>query len=250
MPVDKRSLGLIYAVNPFGADHQSSEHDTLYMPKSAPLFLERLARFGLTEPQSPKAMNPAKVRFAYETQLNYGVLDTLDLCQFVWGPSWQLYGPDELVTLARASTGWDDVTLEELQALGARRLNMLRAFNAREGAGRDRDTLPKRVFEPLQGGKTDGQALPREEFETALEQYYELAGWDAASGMPRPETLARLGRDSVLASWRAKHLLAQMFRPYRSRCQARISEPQVTMVDAICGPRPARVTESSAPAPA
>jgi aldehyde:ferredoxin oxidoreductase len=193
MPVVKRSLGLIYAVNPFGADHQSSEHDTLYMPKSAPLFLERLARFGLTEPQSPKAMNPAKVRFAYETQLNYGVLDTLDLCQFVWGPSWQLYGPDELVTLARASTGWDDVTLEELQALGARRLNMLRAFNAREGAGRDRDTLPKRVFEPLQGGKTDGQAVPREEFETALEQYYELAGWDAASGMPRPETLARLG---------------------------------------------------------
>ena len=24
----KRSLGLIYAVNPFGADHQSSEHDS------------------------------------------------------------------------------------------------------------------------------------------------------------------------------------------------------------------------------
>jgi aldehyde:ferredoxin oxidoreductase len=193
MPVVKRSLGLIYAVNPFGADHQSSEHDTLYMPKSPALFLERLAKLGLNEPASPKALNPAKVRFAYTTQLVYGVLDTLDLCQFVWGPAWQLYGPDELVELARASTGWEDVTLDELQALGARRLNLLRAFNAREGAGRDRDTLPARLFEPLKGGKTDGQAVPREEFEAALDQYYALAGWDAQTGMPRPETLERLG---------------------------------------------------------
>ncbi|MCB0054800.1 MAG: hypothetical protein KDE24_35225, partial [Caldilinea sp.] len=30
MPQVKRSMGLIYAVNPFGADHQSSEHDTSY----------------------------------------------------------------------------------------------------------------------------------------------------------------------------------------------------------------------------
>ena len=30
MPQAKRSLALIYAVNPFGADHQSSEHDPMY----------------------------------------------------------------------------------------------------------------------------------------------------------------------------------------------------------------------------
>jgi aldehyde:ferredoxin oxidoreductase len=30
MPQLKRSLGLIYAVNPFGADHMSSEHDSAY----------------------------------------------------------------------------------------------------------------------------------------------------------------------------------------------------------------------------
>ena len=193
MPVVKRSLEVIYAVNPFGADHQSSEHDTLYMPRSPQLFLQRLAKLGLNEPQSPKAMSPGKVRFAYETQLNYSVLDTLDLCQFVWGPSWQLYGPEETVELARASTGWQDVTLEELQQLGARRLNMMRAFNAREGAGRDRDTLPRRLFEPLKGGKTEGQALQPEEFETARSQYYELAGWDAETGNPRRETLEKLG---------------------------------------------------------
>ncbi|MER3513441.1 MAG: hypothetical protein C4310_02765 [Chloroflexota bacterium] len=143
MPQGKRSLSVIYATNPFGADHQSSEHDTLYMPKSPLLYLNRLARLGLTSPQRPKDMNEEKVRFALTTQYTYSALDTLTLCQFVWGPSYQLYGPDELVALVRAATGWDDVTLEEIQQIGARRLNLMRAFNAREGIGRDRDTLPK-----------------------------------------------------------------------------------------------------------
>ena len=36
MPQVKRSLGLAYAVNPFGADHQSSEHDSGYEESSGP----------------------------------------------------------------------------------------------------------------------------------------------------------------------------------------------------------------------
>ena len=35
MPQVKRSLALIYAVNPFGADHQSHEHDPSYTPDTA-----------------------------------------------------------------------------------------------------------------------------------------------------------------------------------------------------------------------
>ncbi|HLO31496.1 MAG TPA: aldehyde ferredoxin oxidoreductase C-terminal domain-containing protein, partial [Anaerolineales bacterium] len=42
MPQAKRSLGLIYAVNPFGADHQSSEHDPYYEEGVADLNLNRL----------------------------------------------------------------------------------------------------------------------------------------------------------------------------------------------------------------
>ncbi len=197
MPQGKRSLSVIYATNPFGADHQSSEHDTLYMPKSPPLYLNRLARLGLTSPQRPKDMNEEKVRFALTTQYTYSALDTLTLCQFVWGPSYQLYGPDELVALVRAATGWDDVTLEEIQQIGARRLNLMRAFNAREGIGRDRDTLPKKLFQPLKGGRTEGLALDRQEFETALEQYYQMAGWDPLTGFPRRETLEALGLEWV-----------------------------------------------------
>ena len=62
--------------------------------------------------------------------------------------------------MMRAVTGWD-VTIDEMQQIGERRLNMLRAFNAREGVGRDQDTLPKKLFKPLKGGASDGMVIRR-----------------------------------------------------------------------------------------
>ncbi len=192
MPQVKRSLALIYAVNPFGADHQSHEHDPGYTPDAAAESLARLARLGLTDPQPNDALNPAKVEYAMRTQWNYSFMDTADLCQFVYGPSWQLFGPDDMVALMRAATGWD-FTIEEMQRVGERRLNLMRAFNAREGAGRDQDTLPKRIFDdPLVGGASDGVAVTREELAAALDDYYELCGWDIATGNPTPAKLQEL----------------------------------------------------------
>ncbi len=81
--------------------------------------------------------------------------------------------------------------------MGRRRVNMLRAFNAREGLDRDRDTLPDRLFdEPLVGGPTDGMALDRDQFEAALDEYYRQAGW-TPRGVPTPETLTELGLDWI-----------------------------------------------------
>ncbi len=192
MPQIKRSLGLIYAVNPFGADHQSSEHDTSYQPGSSKRELERLAMLGLTSPQDLDTLNREKVEFALKTQYFYSALDTLGLCQFDWGPAWQLYGPEHLADFVHAVTGWD-VTLDELMTVGARRLNMLRAFNAREGIGRDADKLTKRLHKQLTEGPSEGLQITPEELERAKDIYYELAGWDVGTGYPTPETLARLG---------------------------------------------------------
>src|SRR5512138_701476 len=50
MPQAKRSLGLIYAVNPFGADHQSSEHDWMIEEGMASdLYMQRLALLGMPD---------------------------------------------------------------------------------------------------------------------------------------------------------------------------------------------------------
>jgi aldehyde:ferredoxin oxidoreductase len=193
MPQAKRSLGLIYAVNPFGADHQSSEHDPNYEEGANPMVLDRLRQLGLTDPQPHYSMSDEKIRFAYLTQLLYSATDAYNVCQFVWGPAWELYDGEDMVTMLRAATGWD-VSLAEVMQVGERRLNMMRAYNAREGIDRKADQLPKKFFKPLQGtGPTAGVAFSPEEIEGYKDVYYRMAGWDVHSGVPTREKLDALG---------------------------------------------------------
>jgi len=202
MPQAKRSLGLIYAVNPFGADHQSSEHDPYYEEGVAELNLNRLKEMGLGLPQPVHSLTPEKVRFAYLTEVFYSMMDTLDVCQFVYGPTWCLYGPNETAEMVRAVTGWD-VTLDELMTVGKRRINLMRTFNAREGFSRKDDKLPKKFFKPLVGtGPTAGMAVTHEEMEAGLDEYYRLAGF-TNDGIPTKETLKDLDIE-----WAAEYLPA------------------------------------------
>jgi len=98
------------------------------------------------------------------------------------------------VDLVQSVTGWQDFTLDELMAVGERRINLMRVFNARLGMGRGDDRLPEKFYTPLSGtGPTAGMALSRSEIEAALDEYYRLAGWDTATGNPKDETLERLG---------------------------------------------------------
>ena len=190
MPQAKRSLGLIYAVNPFGADHQSSEHDPYYEEGVADLNLNRLKMIGLSTPQPGYSLTEEKVRFAYLTEVFYSMLDSVELCQFVFGPAWTLYGPAETVAMVNAVTGWG-VTVDELMAIGERRLNLFRTFNARERLTRKEDKLPKKFFKALKGtGPTAGFALTHEEIESALDNYYKFAGW-TSDGIPTRDTLKK-----------------------------------------------------------
>jgi aldehyde:ferredoxin oxidoreductase len=192
MPQAKKSLALIYAVNPFGADHQSSEHDPGYEEEASSLSLNRLEALDLKDPPPFGDFGPEIIRFAAYTQFFFSMLDSVELCQFVWGPSWTLYGPNETVELIRAVTGWN-VSLYELMKVGERRLNLMRVFNAREGFSRKDDKLPKKFFKPLEGtGPTAGEAVNRDEFESALDLYYSMLGW-TANGIPTRAKLADLG---------------------------------------------------------
>lgn len=192
MPHGKPGVGLIYAVNPFGPDHQSSEHDSsLAMPPDS-LERRRLAQIGVLKSHyDTLSLDDDKVRFAYDSQCFYSLLDTLCLCQFVWGPSWQLYGPDELLVLCKSGIGWE-TSLFELMRAGERRINMMRYFNAREGFSRKQDVLPKRMFEPLSDGPSRGVCLDEKEFLNATNTYYQFAGWDMVTGNPTESTMKKL----------------------------------------------------------
>jgi aldehyde:ferredoxin oxidoreductase len=192
MPEVKRSLALIYAVNPFGADHQSHEHDPSYTEDASDLEKGRLAMLGLTQPRDMRLLDEEKVHYAWQTQKVFSVADTMSVCQFDWGPAWELYGPEHFAPILKAVAGWD-MTLDEVLEAAERRIQMMRVFNQREGFDRSHDVLPRRVLEPKVGGATDGVAVTEQELEQAKDVYYRLAGWDQETGNPTPQTLERIG---------------------------------------------------------
>jgi len=90
------------------------------------------------------------------------------------------------------------ISVKELRLIGERIINLVRAFNVREGISRKDDYPPDRFFkEPIPEGPAKGAILNREEFETALNRYYELRGWNR-DGIPRKETLIKLALYDVV----------------------------------------------------
>jgi aldehyde:ferredoxin oxidoreductase len=187
MPQSKPGLGLVYAVNPFGADHQSCEHDPAYN-----FYPDRAKQLGLEQPQPELALNEEVARYAFVTQCLYSCLDSLDICQFVFGAGWQLFDPDQLVETVRAITGWN-VSMQELLKLGEKRISLMRLFNHQAGVDASADQLPMKIFRPLTGGKSDGRAIDPTQFEQARRAYYRLAGWDLNTGSPDRSRMEALG---------------------------------------------------------
>jgi aldehyde:ferredoxin oxidoreductase len=194
MPQVKRGMALIYAVHPGGADHTVLEHDTGWVG-----YPELMAGFGLPEPQPANVLNAEKVRYIFTMQQLLSFMDSACLCKFVFGPAWQLYNQDQMVETVRAVTGWN-VSLWELLKVGERRVNMLRAFNTREGVGAEADTISPKLLSPLQGGASDGVAVTADEVEAAIALYFQMAGWDE-DGHP---TRAKL--EELALGWLADEL--------------------------------------------
>jgi aldehyde:ferredoxin oxidoreductase len=85
------------------------------------------------------------------------------------------------------------MSVEELERVGERVINLERLFNVREGARRKDDVLPWRVMhEPIPDGPSAGMHCPPSELSMMLDRYYELRGWDA-DGVPTPARLSTLG---------------------------------------------------------
>ena len=137
------------------------------------------------------------MEFARLTQYAYSALDSVNVCMFVYGPAWQLYDMEDLKDMVNSVTGWD-VTIDELQEVGERRLNMMRAFNAREGIDRQHDKLPEKMFKKaLVGGASDGIKVDKAEWDAALDEYYRQNDWDE-NGVPSRAKLDALGLEFVM----------------------------------------------------
>lgn len=127
--------------------------------------------------------------------------------------------------LYSAVTG-NDLDEEGLNRIGERVFNLQRAILLREGhRAKADDRLPEEWHTlPLKRGVMDpdclvpgkggevisriGSVIGRKEFEAMKEEFYDLRGWDPASGLQNRETLERLGLGPVADDLARRGLLA------------------------------------------
>jgi aldehyde:ferredoxin oxidoreductase len=184
-PRGKKSLALAYATSPTGADHMEATHDPVFTGFHPNGTL--LPELGITEPVELLALNASKAKMFYRLQRVWSMYNSIGMCNFAGQPHNHIT-LTRLVEYIRSMTGWD-VSLWELLKAGERADAMARIFNVREGLTPADDTLPERMFEPLPSGPLEGERVDPAQFEAALADYYLMAGWDPATGLP---TRARL----------------------------------------------------------
>ena len=186
MPQIKKTQALSYAVNTFGADHMSCEHDGLLEAGGF-----QCNSLGILYSRKWDELDVEKVRYVAYTQMFYSLLDSLELCAFCFGPG-TLFNLRDIEDIVLSVTGFPG-NLWYLMKVGEKRLNMLKAFNYREGVAPDLDNLPERIFQPLEHGPQKGAAVNKESFDQAIKDYYSIRGWDYESGRPTKEKLLELG---------------------------------------------------------
>jgi aldehyde:ferredoxin oxidoreductase len=169
-----KGMSIGYATATRGGSH----HDT----RPTPQYAQGFDRRG----------TDGKPEFAVRSQHFTAVDDSLVVCRFTSERGFGLFVDEPYARMIRAVTGWD-MSVEELERLGERVVNLERLFNVREGVRRKDDVLPWRVMhEPIPDGPSAGMHCPPDELAMMLDRYYALRGWDA-DGVPTPERLQALG---------------------------------------------------------
>jgi aldehyde:ferredoxin oxidoreductase len=188
-PRGKYNVGMGYAISEIGADHLLVAHDSMLAnPEAIPF--KNARPLGINEAQPTLSLNDEKMRQFYVLEKVTSMEKVIGYCFF--GPAPRSYIlMEEVVDSVNAATDWD-VDLDDLLEIGERATNMARVFNAREGFTRKDDTLPERLFTPLENGALQGEIYPRDEFESALTVLYDLKGWDVETGTPTRSRLEAL----------------------------------------------------------
>jgi aldehyde:ferredoxin oxidoreductase len=135
-----------------------------------------------------------KSRMVWWQELLYAITDSIGTCKFqtvfcaVHAPKWK-----EFSKLIQLATGME-ISEVQLMEIGERICTIERMFNLREGFSRKDDNLPERYFQeptPLGLPIARDKKINREKFDTMLDEYYGLHGWDI-NGVPKTDTLTKL----------------------------------------------------------
>ena len=129
-----------------------------------------------------------------------GIIDMMGICAL---PSmWMdvtLFIPEDIAGLLNDITG-KDYSPEGLLNTGEKLQNLERSFNLlHAGFGRSDDMPPRKFTDiPVKEGIYKGEKLHIDKWNQMLDEYYELHGWDKATGWPTKKRLLSLRLDAVV----------------------------------------------------
>ena len=148
--------------------------------------------FGVKTASVPDTYEGKAELVAYFQRL-HAVLEALGVCHFSsnWmGP--HMLTPEDYTTLYNLGTG-KNLSAQDLMTAGERLHTMSRIFNVgHAGVSRCDDYPPERMMTEKSTGSHPGLYLDREQWGTLLDEYYDLHGWERATGRPLLQTLKDL----------------------------------------------------------
>ncbi|MDI7259094.1 MAG: aldehyde ferredoxin oxidoreductase C-terminal domain-containing protein [Thermodesulfobacteriota bacterium] len=191
----KMGVYTLRGATPRGHDHRARWAEMLETCVSATSTIQSSST--LTSPTyfgSPPATNsfsPWEVAGASAKVEGWFVfLDTLGVCRFI------TIDPGLSMECVNAATG-RDFTLSDALTMGRRIINQLRVFNFRHGLDPALEAPSPRYGSTPTDGPTQGKSIGPY-FQWMKSFYFELMGWDPATGRPLPHTLRSLGLEKLI----------------------------------------------------
>ena len=128
------------------------------------------------------------------TEALHRVANCLGICQqntVKWDH--ELLNIPDMAALYSAATG-RETSVEDLERMAMRQLNLEKAFNLRFTSFSRKDDLPtpRELNEPVQSGNLAGWKMDEKKYNEMLDEYYDLHGWDRETSFPKRETLVEL----------------------------------------------------------
>jgi aldehyde:ferredoxin oxidoreductase len=184
-----KSFALGIAVASRGADHLRNRptFDILRIPDDL-----RDKLYGFPTNSDPTSYESKAGMVAWHDDI-FAVADSLGICKFITHGfnSPKLLGYDHFLELIQSIEGIR-FGEDELRGVGKRVIDIERQINLEVGRTRADDTLPKRYFDdPMPARVTKGHHIDRGKFQTMLDEYYEVRGWNHEGHLSK-ERLAEL----------------------------------------------------------
>jgi aldehyde:ferredoxin oxidoreductase len=168
-----------YATSPRGGTHLDGD---MYMVLQGQVILE--LDIDADDPQTDEGMGEV----AAKSQSWRQVSNSLIICQF------PTYTAEEVTQFYNYVTG-ENLTPQDLLAIGDRIITLKRLINLELGFTPEMDSLPKLLLKPLKTGGTRG-LVP--DVEKQLADYYAYRGWNQRTGHPSATALKKVGLADLL----------------------------------------------------